>query len=337
MSTPRAPIRIAVLDDYHTALGTSPHLASLTSRPDVEELRVITERLGSPQELAARVGDCAVLVAIRERTRFTAEVFEALPRLRLIAQTGNHAYHIDMEAASRHGVAVAMDRGASGGSFSTAELAIGLMIVLLRNIRRYDALLRAGGWEVPFGRVMRGKTLGLLGLGNVGSAVAKLASAFGMEILAWSRHLTPERAAQHGAQRAELDDLLGRADIVSVHLTLSPESRGLLDARRLGLMKPGALLLNTSRGPVVDEAAMVEALRSGHLGGAGLDVFDQEPMPLDHPLRSLPNVVLTPHVGWPTDAGYETFGRVTAQMVVDHLEGRHSTVVNPDALKGRGA
>lgn len=325
-------MRVAVLDDYHHAMGASPAWERLRRHPAIDEIRVLTEPL-TGQALAEQVGDVEILVAIRERTRFPADVLASLPKLQFIAQTGNHVYHIDVEAATRQGVAIGLYRGASGGSVGAAELTIGLLLTLWRQIATYDQLLHHGGWTTPYGRVLQGKTIGLLGLGRVGSHVSRLAHAFGMQVLAWSPHLDAARARQVGAEATDLESLLRRSDVVSVHLTLSDSTRDLLDGKRLDLMPRGALLINTARGPIVNEQALVARLRSGHLGGAGLDVFDQEPLPPDHPLRHLPNVVLTPHAGWPTDAAYISFAETAVQLVEEFLAKDPSHLVNPQALE----
>jgi phosphoglycerate dehydrogenase-like enzyme len=259
-------------------------------------------------------------VANRERTRFTRALLERLPDLRVIAQTGSHAYHIDFAAAAERGVVVAK---ASGGfSRGAAELAIGLAIAVMRRIPAEDAAVRRGDWKTPATPVLHGKTLGIVGLGHVGRHVAGIAGAFGMRVLAWSPRLTADAARAAGAERRELADLLQESDVVSIHATLTPESRGLIDARRLALMKPTAVLINTARGPVVDEAALVAALAAGRIAGAGLDVFDQEPLPAGHPLTRLPNAVLTPHLGWPTDEAYRNFSDAAADVLIAWLEGR---------------
>ena len=192
----------------------------------------------------------------------------------------------------------------------------------MRQIPRLDAQVKSGTWNQANTPVLQGKTLGIVGLGHVARHVAKLANAFGMRVLAWGRRLTPEAAKAAGAEYRELEELLAAADIVSIHATLAPDSRGLIDARRLALMKPTAYLVNTARGPIVDEAALIEALAGGRIAGAGLDVFDQEPLPAGHPLTRLPNVVLTPHIGWPTDAAYADFAEAAATVLRDFKEGR---------------
>jgi phosphoglycerate dehydrogenase-like enzyme len=205
---------------------------------------------------------------------------------------------------------------------SAAELAIGLMIAVMRQIPATDRAVKAGGWPTPMTHVLCGKTLGIVSLGYVGRHVAKIARAFEMKVLAWGPRLTPEAADAVGAQACELDDLIRAADVLSIHSTLSAESRGLIDARRIGLMKPTAYLINTARGPIVEEAALVAALSDHRIAGAGLDVFDEEPLPPEHPLRKLPNVVATSHLGWPTDEMYAKFADAAADALIAYLDGR---------------
>jgi len=279
-------------------------------------VRIFTSAFGDPAALKG----CDAVVANRERTRFTRELLERLPDLRIIAQTGNHAYHIDLAAAEARGVVVA--RATGGFSTGAAELAIGLAMALMRRIPASDRAMKNGEWRTPLTRVLHGKALGIVGLGHVGRHVAKIANALEMRVLAWGRNLTAEGAASAGVERCELDDLLRASDVVSVHATLAPETRGLIDARRIALMKPTACLINTARGPIVDEAAMVAALKDGRILGAGLDVFDQEPLPAGHPLATLPNVVMTPHLGWPTDEAYERFSDAAADILLAYQDGR---------------
>lgn len=306
-------MRVAILDDIHHAYEGTSGVARLRQRAEV---RICTEPFGSPQALRG----FDALIANRERTRFTRELFEQLPDLRVLAQTGSHAYHIDLAAARERGIVVA--KASSGASTGAGELAIGLAIALLREIPAMDAAVKAGQWPTPMGRELNGKTLGIVGLGQVGRHVARIARAIGMQVLSWSRRPDDGTAASVGAMATDLDELLRASDIVSVHVTLSAQSRGLIDARRLALMKPTAYLINTARGPVVDEAALVDALAGRRIAGAGLDVFDTEPLPAGHPLTKLPNVILTPHVGWPTDRKYEQFAAVAADVLLDWLDGR---------------
>jgi phosphoglycerate dehydrogenase-like enzyme len=306
-------VRVAVLNDIHRAYAASAGVARLRERAVVD---IFTD-----SEIPVRgLAGYEALIANRERTRFPRLVLEQLPNLRIIAQTGNHVYHIDMQAAQERGVVVAKATG--GFSRGAAELTLGLMIAVTRGVAANDAAMRAGGWPSPLGRVLHGKTLGIVGLGHVGRAVAHLASVFGMRVLAWGPSLSSEAAVAAGTEYRALDDLLAESDVVSVHATLSPASRGLLDAARLARMKPSAYLINTARGPVVEETALVEALRTGRLAGAALDVFDTEPLPVEHPLRRLDNVVLSPHVGWPTDEAYTGFADAAADVLLAYLDGR---------------
>jgi phosphoglycerate dehydrogenase-like enzyme len=296
-------MRVAILDDIHQAYEGTPGLRRLRERAEV---KIFGAPFGEPRALA---GFDAV-VANRERTRFTRALLEQLPDLRIIAQTGNHAYHIDLAAAAERGVIVA--RASGGFSYGAAELAIGLAIALMRHIPAADAQMKRGEWRTPMTRVLHHKTLGIVGLGHVGRHVAGLAAAFGMKVLTWSR----------GGAPRELDELLRASDVVSIHATLSAESRGLIDARRIGLMKPTSCLINTARGAIVDEAALVKALEERRIAGAGLDVYVEEPLPAGHPLTRLPNVVLTPHLGWPTDEAYEQFAQAAADVLLAYLDGK---------------
>lgn len=306
-------MRVAILDDIHQAYQGTAALRRLRERAEV---KIFTGPFGEPAALRG----FDALVPNRERTVFSRELLEQLPDLRIIAQTGNHAYHIDLAAAQERGIVVAK---ASGG-FSTgaAELAIGLAIALMRRIPSSDAAVRAGGWPAPLGCELNGKTMGIVGLGHVGRHVARIARAFEMRVLSWSRRPDPDAAAALGVEPVELDDLLRASDVVSVHATLAAQTRGLIDARRLRLMKPTAYLINTARGAIVDEAALVAALSKGWIAGAGLDVFDQEPLPMGHPFTALQNVVLTPHLGWPTDQKYEQFAQAAADVLIAHMDGR---------------
>ncbi len=309
----KAQMRVAILDDIHQAYEHTAGVRRLRERADV---RIFTAPFGSP--LMLRGFDA--LIANRERTRFTRALFEQLPDLRILAQTGGHAYHIDLAAAQERGIVVA--KGNSGFSTGAGELAIGLAIALMRQIPAMDAAVKSGEWPTPMGHELNGKTMGIVGLGHVGRHVARIANVFGMRVLSWSRRPDDGSAASVGAVPTELDDLLRASDVVSVHATLAPQTRGLLDARRLALMKPTAYLINTARGPIVDEAALVDALANRRLAGAGLDVFDSEPLPPGHPLTTLPNVILTPHVGWPTDSKYEQFADAAADVLLAYLDGR---------------
>lgn len=306
-------MRIAILDDIHQAWEGTEGVRRLRERAEV---RVFTEPFGEPGALRG----FDTLIANRERTRFTRELLEQLSDVRVLVQTGNHANHIDFAAARDCGILVA--KASAGYSIGAAELTFGLAMAVMRQISTSDVAVKRGQWPAPLTRVLHGKTLGVVGLGRVGGHVARIGQAFGMRVVAWSRTLTDEAAAGAGAERRELDDLLSEADVVTVHVSLSPTSRGLLDQRRIALMKPTAFLINTARGPVVDEGALVAALTAGRIAGAGLDVFDQEPLPAGHPLTTLGNVVLTPHIGWPTDDGYQRFATSACDVLLDYMAGR---------------
>ncbi|MGB7219126.1 MAG: D-2-hydroxyacid dehydrogenase family protein [Vicinamibacterales bacterium] len=306
-------MRVALLDDVHRAYEGTEGIRRLRERAEV---RIFTEHVGDP--MALRGFDA--LIANRERTRFTRELLEQLPDVRVIAQTGNHTYHIDLTAARDLGIAVG--RASGGSSSGTAELAMGLAIAVMRRIPASDTAIRRGEWPTPMTPVLHGKTIGIVGLGRIGRYVARLAIAFGMRVLAWSPRLTVEAAREAGAEWRELDALLAESDVVSLHAPLTAQSRGLLDERCLGLMRSHAYLINTSRGPLVEEQALVAALQAGRIAGAGLDVFDHEPLPPGHPLASLQNVVLTPHLGWPTDEGYQQFAAAACDVLLAFLDGR---------------
>jgi phosphoglycerate dehydrogenase-like enzyme len=306
-------MRVAILDDIHKAWERTDGVRRLRERAEVV---IFTEPFGSAEKLHG----FDALIANRERTKLTRELLEQLPDVRVIAQTGNHAAHLDFAAARELGIVIAQ---ASGGySIGAAELAVALALAVMRQIPANDAAVRRGEWPVPSTPVLHGKTLGIIGLGRVGQHAARLGAAFGMRVLAWSPTLDDARAAAGGAERAELDELLQAADVVSVHVSLTATSRGLIDARRLDLMKPTAYLVNTARGPIVDEPALIAALKHRRIAGAGLDVFDEEPLPPNHPLTKLTNVVLTAHIGWPTDDGYQRFAASAADVLLAYLDGR---------------
>jgi phosphoglycerate dehydrogenase-like enzyme len=306
-------MRVAILDDIHDAFGSTEAVGRLRQ---CAEVRIFTHPFGEPEALRG----FDALIANRERTRFTRELLGQLPDLRIIAQTGNHAYHVDFEAADALGIVVAKASG--GTSVGTAELAIGLAIAVMRRIPACDREVKQGEWPSPLTPVLHGKTLGIVGLGRLGSYVARLGQAFGMTVLAWSPTLDAARARQQGVGYAGLDELMRKSDVVSVHVSLKRETRGLIDRRRIALMKTTSVLINTARGPIVEESALVEALRQNQIAGAGLDVFDEEPLTSGHPLTTLPNVVLTPHIGWPTDHGYERFAQAAVGILIDYMEGR---------------
>jgi phosphoglycerate dehydrogenase-like enzyme len=292
-------MRIAILDDYqNVALG----LADWSSLD--AEIVVFTEPFADVGEAVRAMAGFDVVVAMRERTRFPAEVLEQLGDLRLLVSTGPRNAAIDLAAAQRLGVTVC---GTGYSARPTVELTWALILAAVRNLPEEAASVRAGGWQLSLGGGLDGKTLGLLGLGRIGSAVAAIGQAFGMATIAWSQNLTAEKAAEHGVRAVSRDELFAESDVLSVHLVLSDRSRGLVGAAELAAMKDTAILVNTSRGPIIDEAALIEALRAGRIGKAALDVYDTEPLPADHPLRALPNALLTPHIGYVSRELYETF------------------------------
>jgi phosphoglycerate dehydrogenase-like enzyme len=293
-------MRVAVLDDYQRVAR------SLADWSELHDAVVVffADHVSDAEALVDRLQGFDVVVAMRERTAFTAAILERLPDLRLLVTTGPMNASIDVDAARAQGVTVC---GTGGALWNTVELTWALILAAARSLPAEDALLRAGGWQRTVGRTLHGSTLSVLGLGNLGSHVARLGVAFGMEVIAWSPNLTPQRCEKVGASLVDQDELFTRADVLTVHLKLSDRSRGLVGARELALMKPTALLVNTSRGPIVDEYALADALERAALGGAGLDVFTVEPLPDDHPLRKAPNTVLSPHLGYVTEDCYRIF------------------------------
>jgi phosphoglycerate dehydrogenase-like enzyme len=307
--------RVALLDDYQ---GVALRMANWKSLPADTDVVAFPDHLADESALAARLADFDIVMAMRERTPFTRSLLEGLPKLRLLITAGMRNASIDMKAAAERGVLVC---GTSGLPYPTAELAWGLILGLMRRIPAEDRATREGRWQTSLGLGLNGKTLGVLGLGTLGSRVARVGRAFEMTVLAWSQNLTAARAEEVGATLVAKDELLARSDIVSIHLVLSERTRGLLRARELGLMKRSAYLVNTSRGPIVDEAALVCALRDGTIAGAGLDVFEPEPLPVDHPFRSLPNIVVTPHLGYVTEETYRVFYGHALEDVQAFLQG----------------
>ncbi|HEX4220014.1 MAG TPA: D-2-hydroxyacid dehydrogenase family protein [Acidimicrobiales bacterium] len=317
--------RVAVLDDYqHVAEATGPwHLL-----PDGVEVEYFQDHLSDERALAERLSPFQAVVAMRERTPFPASLLNQLTNLRLLVTTGPFNAVIDLAAATSRGVVVCGTGGQRvPGSDPTAELTWGLILATARHIPLEDRGVRAGRWQQTVGTYLYGKTVALLGLGHIGSAVAGVGRAFGMKTIAWSPNLTEERARQGGAALVSKADLFRTADVLSVHLVLSDRTMGIVGEHELSLMKPTASLINTSRGPLVSEAALVAALRAGRIAGAGLDVFDPEPLPPDHPLCSMDNVVLTPHLGYVTEGTYASFFTQIVEDVRAYLEGTPIRVI----------
>jgi len=313
-------MRLSVLDDYQgVALGYADW-----SPVRARGIEIAVERHPFVDEDAAvrTLADSEIVAAMRERTPFARSLVDRLPKLKLLITTGMRNASFDMTALKDHGVTVCGTGGPGGGNEDTAELAWGLILGAVRRIAEDHQLMRLGGWQTRIGHRVAGKTLGLLGLGRLGSAVARVGLAFRMKAIAWSQNLTAQRAAEHGVERVEKDELFRRSDILSVHLVLSPRSRGLVGAREIGLMKPSAILVNTSRGPICDTETIVAALQAGRLAYAGFDVYDKEPLSVDHPLRAAPNVILTPHIGYVTDENYQSSYPQIVEDILGFLDGK---------------
>ncbi|MGW7285430.1 D-2-hydroxyacid dehydrogenase family protein [Streptomyces sp. NPDC054847] len=310
-------LNCAVLDDYQDVALSMADWSSLEGSVEVRSLR---EHFGSEEEVAAAVGDCEILVVMRERTPFPASLLDRLPRLRLLITSGMRNASIDLEAAARNGVTVC---GTASNSEPPAELTWALILGLARHVATESGALREGGpWQSTVGADLHGRTLALLGLGKIGAKVAAVGRAFGMDVLAWSQNLTEERAAEHGVRRAgSLGDLLEAGDFVSVHLQLGERTRGLIGAGELKRMRRTAYLVNTSRAAIVDQEALVLALREGWIAGAGADVFEEEPLPAGHPLRTAPNFLGLPHLGYVTRRNYEGYFREAVEDIAAYLAG----------------
>jgi phosphoglycerate dehydrogenase-like enzyme len=293
-------MRIAVLDDYQRVA----HRMADWSLLEGCAIDFLHQHLGPPAQVVARLAGYDAVVAMRERTRFPAEVLHGLPRLRLLVTTGMRNRAVDMAAAAERGIVVC---GTPWAEDTTVELAWGLILGLAHAIPQEDASLRAGRWQSALGQSLQGKTLGIVGLGTIGTKVARVGQMFGMRVIAYSPNLTPERAAAVDAEAVDKRTLFTRADVVSIHLILGDTTRGIVGAAEIAAMKPGAFLVNTARGPLVDEAALATALHAGHLGGAALDVYGEEPIPPDHPLLHAPRTLLTPHIGYVTEDVYRAW------------------------------
>ena len=308
--------RVAILDDYQ---NVAMKMADWSSLPSDVSAEAFSDHLADEDALARRLAPFEIVVAMRERSPFPRSLFGRLPNLKLLVTTGMRNAAIDLDAAADFGVVVC---GTNGLAQPTAELTWGLILALARRIPVEDAATKRGAWQVSVGEGVHGKTLGVMGLGRLGSQVARAGRAFGMNVIAWSQNLTAERSADCGAALVSKDELLAESDFLTLHLILSRRTRGLVGERELAMMKPSAYLINTSRGPIVDESALIAALRARSIAGAGLDVFDIEPLPTDHPLRSLPNTVITPHMGYVTAETYRVFYGDAVEDIRAFLEGK---------------
>ena len=307
----------AILDDYQNVALT---VADWSKVADDLDIKVFNQHLGGADKVVKTLQGFPIVCAMRERTAFPRAVIEKLPDLKLLITTGARNASIDVAAAKEHGVLVC---GTPSQGSPTAGIAIGLMLELTRRIGYENARMKAGvPWQTTIGVDLEGMTLGVLGLGKLGTRTAAIAKAFGMKVIAWSQNLTAERCAAAGVAYASKDDLFRQADFVTIHLILSARTRGLVGASELALMKPSAYIVNTSRGPIIDAAALLTVLREKRIAGAGLDVFDAEPLPIDHPLRKMDNVVLTPHLGYVAMQNYRAYFAGVVDDIRAFLDGK---------------
>ncbi|WP_396926882.1 D-2-hydroxyacid dehydrogenase family protein [Mycolicibacterium sp.] len=315
MTSDTGRTKVAILDDYQNVALQMADWSAVSGRADVT---VFNDHVSDPDELVARLTPFDVVFVMRERTPLPRSIIERLPNLKMIASTGPFNASIDMAAAEEHGIHV----GTTGGTVaSTVELTWALILAGARNLVAEARSVRDGGWQTSVGRELSGRVLGVLGLGRIGARVARIGEAFGMEVIAWSQNLTPEACAEAAATYVGKDELFSRSDVLTIHMKLSERSTGLVGAAELALMKPTALLVNTSRGPIVDETALVQALKSTTIKAA-LDVFDTEPLPPAHPLRTLDNVIATPHIGYVADRPYRIFFRDAVAAIAEWLDRR---------------
>jgi phosphoglycerate dehydrogenase-like enzyme len=319
-------VKIAVLDDWQDVARKSADWSALAARA---ELVFFADAFGTEDEAAAALADFEILLTMRERTAFPATLIRRLPKLQMISITGASVATLDLAACARQGIAVCNTAGgAHAAPYATAELALGLMIAAARSIPAADASIRAGGFQhgVPIGVSLAGKTLGIVGLGRLGARMARYALALDMNVVAWSPNLTEDKARQAGARLVSKSELMAASDAISIHMVLSPRSRGIIGADDIGRMKPGAILINTSRGPLIDETALVAAVKAGKIIAA-LDVFDKEPLPENHPLRALSHTVLTPHLGYGVAETWADFYPRSIENALAFLDGKPIRVV----------
>ncbi len=321
MSNRAEPVRIAVLDDYQSVALSMADWSVLDARATVT---VFNDHVADTDAVVERLQPFDIVCVMRERTPMTRSIIERLPKIRMIASTANRNASIDLKAAEERGIQVVHTGYTSA---PTIELTWALILASARNLVAENASLRGGGWQQSVGDDMAGRTLGVLGLGNVGGAVAQIGNAFGMKVIAWSQNLTIDRAAEAGATLVSRDEVFREADVVTIHLVLSGRTRGLVGAAELALMKPTSRLINTSRGPIVVEADLIAALKDKTIAGAAIDVFDQEPLSLDHPLRALPNLLATPHIGYVSRGLYARFYQDTVTNICRWLDGQAAEAI----------
>lgn len=320
--------RVAILDDFEKLADTVPAFEKLKARADVTILR---ERLDSPEKIERALAGMDALLLMRERTYFSDHEYSRLPGLKFISQTGRTTRHLDLPSATRHGIAVAGTPADNGTS--TKELTIGLILALLRKIPQVNQRMREESWPALAGRLLEEQTVGVLGFGRIGTEVARILKAFNTRVLAYARTLTAEKAGQIGAECVSMESLLKESDIVTIHVPLNANTRGMIGDKELGMMKRGALLVNTARGPIVSEAAMIKALETGRLGGVGLDVFDVEPLPMDHPLRRFDTAILLSHRGYATVEVLQGRYEEAITNILSFMEGEPVPLANPEVLK----
>ncbi|TMW71048.1 D-2-hydroxyacid dehydrogenase family protein [Alteribacter natronophilus] len=320
-------MKLVILDDWEHLFSAHPRLEELKRHFDVH----IYDDQPSHGTLISRIQDADIILPIRERTSFTKPVLESMKNVKLIAQTGGGLAHLDLEEATRLGIPVATT---PGGSASVVELIFGLILSHARRLPRLDEEMKAGEWTESVGFGLEGKTVGIIGLGKIGSGVAKAAQAFGMNVIAWGPRLTEERARDKGVGYVSFETLLQNSHFIVTAVRLVPETRHLLKKEQFSLMRRDAFLVNTSRGEIVDEQALIEALETKRIAGAGLDVFAEEPLPSDNPLRKMDNVILTPHIGWKTDTIFNRFFTSAAENILSFfVEGKPIRIKNPEVLE----
>ena len=315
-------MKIAVLDDYQ---GVSLDYGDWTGIQNHAEIVIFRHNIGEPSELIRELQEFDVVVAMRERTPFPESILRALPSLKLLVTTGSRNRSIDLEAAATLGIMVCGTDSPAGG---TVELTWGLILSLVRSIHTPDAALRSGFWQLHIGSELRGKSLGVLGLGRIGSAVATIGKAFGMEVIAWSENLSPEMAYSQQVELVSKSQLFQLSDVLTVHLLLSDRTRGLVGKDELALMRNTSYLINTSRGPIVDETSLIRALQTRSIAGAAVDVFDKEPLPADHPFRGIDNLLLSPHMGYVTTEAYTVFYPQVVEDIEGFLRGSPVRILN---------
>lgn len=322
--------RVAVLDDWQEVAQTNTDWSPLEARAQVVFFQ---QAFQDENDVATKLVDFEIILSMRERTPLPGSLINRLPRLRMLGITGARNPSLDLSACTARGVVVCNTIGSGATEAATAELALGLLLAAARAIPAGDANIRAGRFQrgVPVGIGLAGKTMGIIGLGRLGSHMARYCRALNMRVLAWSQNLTLEKAQSAGATLVSKEELLSKSDAVSIHLVLSPRTRGLIAAPEITRMKPGAILINTSRGPIVDESALLEALHARRIV-AGLDVFDREPLPAGHPLRSAPNTVMTPHLGYGVRETWTEFYGQSLENAIAFLDGKPVRVINPEAI-----